>query len=117
VADPLLLATDLADHLTRAGMPFREAHGLVGALVRDHGAGFIGLPPEQLEGYPPALADTPRLSVRASVRARDVEGGTAPRRVAIALRRARRLHAAAAARLAARRSALPTVEGLAHLTW
>ncbi len=31
--DPLLLATDLADHLVRHGLPFREAHHLVGAVV------------------------------------------------------------------------------------
>ncbi len=34
VADPALLATDLADHLVRAGVPFREAHHAVGAVVR-----------------------------------------------------------------------------------
>ncbi len=34
VADPLLLATDLADFLVEAGVPFREAHHQVGALVR-----------------------------------------------------------------------------------
>ncbi len=33
VSDPLLLATDLADHLVRAGVPFREAHEVVGRLV------------------------------------------------------------------------------------
>ena len=33
VADPLLLATDVADYLVRKGMPFREAHHVVGALV------------------------------------------------------------------------------------
>jgi argininosuccinate lyase len=32
-ADPLLLATDLADWLVRKGVPFREAHRLVGAAV------------------------------------------------------------------------------------
>jgi argininosuccinate lyase len=32
-ADPLLLATDLADWLVRKGVPFREAHHLVGAAV------------------------------------------------------------------------------------
>jgi argininosuccinate lyase len=31
--DPALLATDLADHLVRKGMPFREAHHVVGAVV------------------------------------------------------------------------------------
>jgi argininosuccinate lyase len=32
--DPTTLATDLADLLVQAGVPFREAHELVGALVR-----------------------------------------------------------------------------------
>jgi argininosuccinate lyase len=34
VADPALLATDLADYLVRAGMAFREAHHVVGAVVK-----------------------------------------------------------------------------------
>ena len=33
VADPLLLATDLADYLVRRGIPFRQAHELVGKAV------------------------------------------------------------------------------------
>lgn len=33
VADPLLLATDLADYLVRRGVPFRKAHALVGKAV------------------------------------------------------------------------------------
>lgn len=33
VGDPLLLATDLADYLVNQGMPFREAHDVVGMLV------------------------------------------------------------------------------------
>ena len=32
-ADPLLLATDLADYLVRRGVPFRDAHELVGKAV------------------------------------------------------------------------------------
>lgn len=32
-SDPNLLATDLAEHLVRGGMPFREAHDAVGTLV------------------------------------------------------------------------------------
>ena len=31
----MLAATDVADLLVRKGMPFREAHGVVGGLVRD----------------------------------------------------------------------------------
>ncbi len=34
VADPALLATDLADYLVMQGVPFREAHHAVGAVVR-----------------------------------------------------------------------------------
>ncbi|MDR0535463.1 MAG: argininosuccinate lyase [Puniceicoccales bacterium] len=33
VADPLLLATDLADYLVRKGVPFRAAHHVIGTLV------------------------------------------------------------------------------------
>ena len=33
VRDPALLATDLADYLVRKGMPFRQAHHVVGAVV------------------------------------------------------------------------------------
>jgi argininosuccinate lyase len=35
VSDPLLLATDLADYLVKKGMPFRQAHELVGGLVAE----------------------------------------------------------------------------------
>jgi argininosuccinate lyase len=34
VADPALLATDLADYLVRRRVPFREAHHAVGAAVK-----------------------------------------------------------------------------------
>lgn len=34
VADPALLATDLADYLVQQGVPFREAHHVVGAVVK-----------------------------------------------------------------------------------
>ena len=33
--DEMLAATEVADLLVRKGMPFREAHGVVGGLVRD----------------------------------------------------------------------------------
>jgi len=32
-SDPALLATDLADYLVRKGMPFRQAHHVVGSVV------------------------------------------------------------------------------------
>ena len=34
-ADEMVAATDVADLLVRRGMPFREAHGVVGGLVRE----------------------------------------------------------------------------------
>jgi argininosuccinate lyase len=34
VADPALLATDLADYLVRKGVSFRAAHHVVGAVVK-----------------------------------------------------------------------------------
>jgi argininosuccinate lyase len=36
-------ATDLAEHLVRAGMPFRDAHAVVGALVREHLSSGVSL--------------------------------------------------------------------------
>jgi argininosuccinate lyase len=118
VSDPLLLATDLADHLARSGLPFREAHGVVGAIVRDHGRAFTRLPASELARYHPLLADgVPTLTPRTSVQARDVLGGTAPRQVTAALRRSRREHTQALARLEKRRSSLQSVEALASLPW
>jgi argininosuccinate lyase len=32
-SDPALLATDLADYLVKKGMPFRQAHHIIGAMV------------------------------------------------------------------------------------
>jgi len=49
--DPSLRATDLADLLVQAGVPFRESHGLVGRLVRE--AERTGVP---LDRVPAAVA-------------------------------------------------------------
>jgi argininosuccinate lyase len=46
VADPALLATDLADYLVARGVPFREAHHAVGAVVKL--AETLKLPLDQL---------------------------------------------------------------------
>ena len=58
VADPVLLATDLADYLVRKGVPFREAHHAVGAVVRlaeTNAVRLDNLLPEQVKGVHPAL--------------------------------------------------------------
>jgi argininosuccinate lyase len=51
-ADPLLLATDAAEALVRAGVPFRDAHEQVAASVRD--GSFV--PPEPLPRLPDVAA-------------------------------------------------------------
>lgn len=88
-----LLATDLADYLTRKGLPFRDAHRAVGELVRfceERRRPLERLSLDDLRRFSPLFdEDAPRIDVRRSVASRDVPGGTAPRRVAAALRRAR----------------------------
>jgi argininosuccinate lyase len=46
-ADPMLLATDLADYLVKKGVPFRHAHELVGRAVAESIA--TSIPLDQLE--------------------------------------------------------------------
>ena len=87
------LATDVADYLARKGVPFREAHEAVGALVgrcEREGKTFEDL---TLEDYQQAHAafesDVLAIDLDASLAARDVPGGTAPNRVAEARKSAR----------------------------
>jgi argininosuccinate lyase len=57
--DRSLLATDVADALVRGGLPFREAHALVGRLVRlgeERSADFTALPADDLDTLHPDLA-------------------------------------------------------------
>jgi len=53
-ADEMAAATDVADLLVRRGMPFREAHAVVGGLVRhalEQGIGLSDIAPEQLSEF------------------------------------------------------------------
>ncbi len=79
-------ATDVADWLVQEGVPFREAHGVVGRMVKDAaalGAPLSDLSDEALTAYHPALDPTVRqcLDPVASVDRRDVVGGPARTRV------------------------------------
>ncbi|MCD6518399.1 MAG: argininosuccinate lyase [Anaerolineae bacterium] len=94
--DEAMLATDLADYLVRKGIPFREAHHLVGQVVllsEQKGLPLSKLPLEELQRISPAfgpdLYDT--LHFEASVEARNVIGGTALSAVKKQLQRARML--------------------------
>jgi argininosuccinate lyase len=82
------LATDAADLLARNGVPFREAHEIVGRLVRmcvDAGITFADLTDEQWRAVHPLFAEQrPPLTALESVNARDVPGGTAVPRVTAA---------------------------------
>jgi argininosuccinate lyase len=90
-------ATDLADWLVRdKGVPFREAHHLVGRAVRaaeERGVALEALPEAVLAALDPRLSGAHRapLSLDASVASRTSHGGTAPVRVQEAVARLRHL--------------------------
>jgi argininosuccinate lyase len=95
------LATELADYLAAKGVPFREAHGIVGQIVRKAIASARGLEElglNELRVFSPLFASDVRrwLTVDAAVGRRRVPGGTAPSEVRKQLKAARK-------RLAARR--------------
>src|SRR5258705_1081814 len=81
--DPAMRATDLADLLVEAGVPFRESHGLVGRLVRaaeQAGVALDRVPAAVAAGIHPALgAAVAQLgSWEDSVESRGTAGGGAP---------------------------------------
>ncbi len=87
--DPFILATDYADYITRKGVPFREAHGVVGRLVKQceaRGCALADLTLEELQAEHPAFeADAVGMTVEMALAARDLPGGTSPNQVAAAL--------------------------------
>jgi len=87
-------ATDLADYLVRKGLPFRDAHEVVGqavALGVREGRDLAELTLEELRGFSPHIDSDVYavLTLDGSVAARDHLGGTAPRQVRAAIARAR----------------------------
>jgi argininosuccinate lyase len=89
-------ATDLADYLVRKGLPFRQAHEIVGRVVRhalERGVALDAVPLDTLRSFSTLIEADVReaLTVEASLRARAVTGGTAPAAVARALAEARAL--------------------------
>jgi argininosuccinate lyase len=92
------LATDVADYLVKKGLPFRDAHSIVGALVREcesRSCELTELPFEVYAAASPLFApDILELDVESALAARDIPGGTAPRQVRAA---AEQLRAALAA--------------------
>ena len=76
-SDPLLLATDLADRLVAGGVPFRQAHEIIGRLVAR--AQELGTPLDKLD---PAefLAASPLLTPEAVSANFDIDAAMAARR-------------------------------------
>ena len=90
-----ILATDLADYLVKKGLSFRKAHGVLARLSEyavSKGKTFRELGRKEYREFSPLFAgDVYDITLKSSVVAREVVGGTSPHQVAKALRRARRL--------------------------
>jgi argininosuccinate lyase len=81
--DAGMLATDLADHLVRQGMPFREAHRVVGHVVRlaeQRGVGLADLSPDEFSDVSDQFGhDLGKVfDMDASLASRDAVGGSGP---------------------------------------
>jgi len=88
-------ATDVADYLVRTGMPFREAHEVVGKSVRyciEHGKRLEELSMDQWKSFSHRIgADIyDAITLEASVNARRATGGTALERVKVEMERLKR---------------------------
>ena len=86
----MLGATDLADHLAKRGVPFREAHEIVGRIVRERlaqGNDLVGMSVAELRAYDGRFEPDALEVIRPerSLASRASPGGTAPDRVRKAL--------------------------------
>jgi len=85
-SDPMLLATDLAEILVRAGVPFRDAHEVVGRIVgyctRER-VDLRSLSHAEMKGFHEAFAAgaDELLDLEGSLESRSLEGGTSRDRV------------------------------------
>ena len=87
-------ATDVADYLVRKGLPFRDAHEIVGKAVRycvENSKDLSDLPIETWKGFSEKIeADIfDAITLEASVNARRATGGTALERVKAEIERAK----------------------------
>ena len=89
-ASGLLLATDVADYLVAKGLPFRDAHEVVGALVRrllDEGRTFDELSLAEWRQHSPLFGDDVGRAITplASVENKQTPQSTSPKAVAASL--------------------------------
>jgi argininosuccinate lyase len=106
--DEMLAATEVADLLVRRGVPFREAHGIVGGLVRDaleSDRRLSELTPDELRERSDLLDDGFHavLQRESWLESKRIEGGTASEPLALQLDTARETLAAVRARVAEER--------------
>ena len=99
-----LAATDVADYLAKRGMPFREAHAVVGHLVlvcEKRGCDLVDLTSEDFKQASDLFGDdiAGALDIESIVAARTTEGGTSPKAVAQQLKLCRTAIVAAEAML------------------
>ena len=90
-----LTATDLAYYLVRRGVPFREAHEIVGKIVaycEESNMQLEYMSLKQLKGFSEHFEyDSTRvLSAESSIASRDLQGGTSPKRVREAIKNGRK---------------------------
>jgi argininosuccinate lyase len=107
--DELLAATEVADLLVRRGVPFREAHGVVGGLVRhaiEQGKRLSELSREELRPFSDQLDDSyyEVLQTASWLESKVSEGGTSSRRLAEQLQMAKDALRGVEAALAEQRS-------------
>jgi argininosuccinate lyase len=93
-ASGLLLATDVADYLVARGVPFRDAHEIVGSLVRrllQERRGFDSLSLEEWRAHSPLFDNGVKeyITAEASVRRKRTPQSTHPDSVAAALSKLR----------------------------
>jgi argininosuccinate lyase len=85
-------ATDLADYLVKKGLPFRDAHETVAHAVKaaqTHACDLSELPLAVLQGFHASIEQDvyEALSLRGSLNARNILGGTAPAQVRLQVAR------------------------------
>jgi argininosuccinate lyase len=89
------LATDVADYLVKKGIPFRQAHAIVGKLVRyaiENKKTLSELDIKEYKTFSPKFEeDVKSITVESSLSSRSVPGGTAPEQVRLALTAARKM--------------------------
>ena len=107
--DEMLAATEVADLLVRRGVPFREAHGIVGGLVRDaveQGKSLSELSAEDLRKRSEHLDDSYYEVLRRSswLESKKIAGGTGSVPLSAQLGEARETLAAVKARVLEERS-------------